>query len=320
MNESPLTPEQVAQIEGLRAMIDGDPRTDVDRASLLRRFPKLASVQVRDVPVTGPHGPVPARLYRPDATPVAGIVWVHGGGFIAGGLDQPESQWVSLELAARGVSVLALDYQKAGPEVRHPVLSDEVEAGWLAVAGDEDLLGVPLARTHLGGASAGANLSAGVAVHLKERGGPMPASLVLVYPLVHDVVPEAGPEAAAAAEALPEQFRFRPPMIRMLNLNYVGSTAAMQDPVAFPARAEVRGLPATYILNAEGDDLRASGEAFGRQLEEADVPVRTEYEPGTVHGYLDQPGLPEAVRSIESILTWIAREPARPLAGSRIDG
>jgi acetyl esterase/lipase len=86
----------------------------------------------------------------------------------------------------------------------------------------------------------------------------------------------------------------------------VGGAAHLADPIAFVANsADVAGFPATLILNAEGDDLRASGEAFGQQLADAGVPVLVEFEPGTMHGYLDHPGVPAAIASIDRIVTWL---------------
>lgn len=295
-------------LEVLENLDAPDPRDDIDTASLLRRFPDLAAVTVREVGMAGPHGVVHGRLYRGPGEPRAGLVWVHGGAFIAGSLDMPESNWVGLEFAARGIAVLALDYRKALGGVQHPVLSDEVLTGWRAAA---DLLGIPVERLHLGGASAGANLSTGVVVRLRAAAEPLPSSLLLVYPVLHAEMPVATPAAAAAMAGLPDAMRFSPGFMRAINLNYVGDAARFTDEVAFPANAEVAGFPPTLILNAEADDLRASGDAFGVQLADAGVDVETDLEPGTVHGYLDQPGLPAAIASIDRLTAWMTeRTPA----------
>ena len=88
---------------------NGEPaeaRPDVDTESLRRRFPHLGKVSVSDLIVESPHGPQPARVYRdPTAEPSGkALVWVHGGAFLGGYLDMPESNWVALELAARGIA------------------------------------------------------------------------------------------------------------------------------------------------------------------------------------------------------------------------
>ena len=75
---------------------------------------------------------MPIRVYRHEtAVPTArALVWVHGGAFIGGSLDMPESDWVARELAARGIPVVAVDYAKCLGEVHYPVPSDDVLAAW----------------------------------------------------------------------------------------------------------------------------------------------------------------------------------------------
>jgi acetyl esterase len=65
-------------------------------------------------------------------------------------------------------------------------------------------------------------------------------------------------------------------------------------------------LPPVFILNSERDSLRSSGEMFGEQLAAAGVPVRVEFEPGTVHGHLNQPDDPAAVHSLQRMAAWLA--------------
>jgi len=185
------------------------------------------------------------------------------------------------------------------------VLSDEVLAGWLSAAAEGGILGVSVAQLHLGGASAGANLSAGVAGRLKTGMLPQPASLILVYPVLHGVLPPAGSEAAAAFEGLAPELRFTPGFVEATNVNYVGDPSRLDDPVAFPANGTLDGLPPTLVLNAEADALRSSGEAYAALLAEAGVEVEVGFEPETVHGYLDDLGLPSAIVSLDRIAQWI---------------
>ena len=121
-----------------------DPRPDIDTASLVRRFPHLVASPRRTRSSTGPHGPVPIRVYRDATATPSGraLVWVHGGAFIGGNLDMPESNWVARELAARGIPVASVDYAKCLGDVHYPVPSDDVLAAWRHVRdAAEDLLG-----------------------------------------------------------------------------------------------------------------------------------------------------------------------------------
>jgi acetyl esterase/lipase len=265
-----------------------------------------AAVDVTEVTIVGRHGDIPARGYRgPTHGGVAALIWAHGGGFIGGDLDMPEAHWVGVELARRGIPVLSIDYTKCVDGVHFPVPSDDVLDAWLFVAGHEEEFGVAPGHLHFGGASAGANLAAGVAKRLRDGAGPLPTSLVLAYPLVHSELPPFSQELVQALDARGGS-PFSRSIVRDLNLNFVGSKAAFDDGYAFPGVGDVSGLPPAFILNSEADSLRASGERFGEQLADAGVPVRVEYEPGTVHGHLNDPDNPSATRSIERMAAWLA--------------
>ena len=265
-----------------------------------------AGIDVTDVTIPGRHGDIPARGYRgPAGATGAALIWAHGGGFFGGDLDMPEAHWVGVELAKRGIPVLSIDYTKCLEGVHYPVPSDDVLDAWLFVAGHEDEFGVAPILLHFGGASAGAHLVAGVTKRLRDGAGPLPASLVLAYPNLHAVLPPAS-DALAAALAQGPRDVFTREVLRTLNLNYAGSEAMFDDAYAFPANGDVSRLPPVFILNSERDSLRSSGERFGSQLSEAGVPVRVEYEPGTLHGHLNQPAEPAAMRSIERMVAWLS--------------
>jgi acetyl esterase len=275
-----------------------DPRPDIDTASLVRRFPHLAGVTTVDEVVAGPHGPVPVRLYRDaTATPTGrALVWVHGGAFIGGTLDMPESNWVSRELAARGIPVASVDYTKCLGEVHYPVPSDDVLAAWRHVRGRAgELLGVAADSLALGGASAGGALAAGAVTRLRDTGEPLPANLVLVYPLVHP----NGPEASDVLDPSSPHGQ--------LSLNFAGSTEALRDPQAFAGLGDGHGFPPTRIVVCERDELRPSGEAFAETLAAAGVDVELRIEANAGHGHIDQPGDAGALRTIDAVTEWLAR-------------
>ncbi len=165
-----------------------DPRPDIDTASLVRRFPHLAGVTTfgrrRRRARTGRSRSACTGMPRPPPTGRA-LVWVHGGAFIGGNLDMPESNWVARELAARGIPVASVDYAKCLGDVHYPVPSDDVLAAWRHVR--RRSRGAARAcrpeQVALGGASAGGTLTAGAVARLRDAGEPLPAGLVLVYPL-----------------------------------------------------------------------------------------------------------------------------------------
>lgn len=273
---------------------------------LVRDFPELGAVEFQDHRIPGPGGPIPGRSYRvPGATAGTGFVWVHGGAFIGGHLDMDEAHWVALALAARGLAVLSVDYRKCLNGVRFPAPSDDVLAAWLWAHDHAEALGTEPERLHLGGASAGANLTAGVTKRVRDGAGPLPASLILVYPLVHPELPPPSDELQAALDGAELTVDFPPGVIRDLNLNFTGGDAGLADPFAFAGNGDVSGQPPVYILNAEADRLRASGEAYAEQLRAAGVRVEVEFEPGTQHGHVNEPYSHGGQRSVDRIARWL---------------
>jgi acetyl esterase/lipase len=273
--------------------------------TLVAAFPALGDIDVEPLVIGGPHGDVDARIYRsPD--PEAVLVWVHGGAFAFGDLDMPEAHWVSLALAARRITTISVEYRKSIGGVHHPVPGDDVLAAWRWADANRALIAYDGAALHLGGASAGGCLTAATAKRVRDGGGRLPASLVLVYPVAHAVLPEPSDELRATlAQAPPEAVMFDDASTLSVALNYVGDERAFGDPYAFPANGDHTGMPATLIVNAEYDRLRASGEAFGAALGASGVDVQVVTETGTPHGHINDPSLPEAHRSIDRIAEWI---------------
>ncbi|WP_336501524.1 alpha/beta hydrolase [Microbacterium paraoxydans] len=261
-----------------------------------------AAPTVTDHVLTGPHGPLRVRGYRPAEPRGPGLVWAHGGGFAGGDLDMPEAHAVASALAASGIAVVSVDYRLAPmteawalrleaaprPGVHFPVPHDEVTAAFRwAVAS-----GLATDGWAIGGASAGANLAAGAALRLSRGTDPRPTLAVLAYPTLHAVQDAPGPELRALLDADPAADVFRPDFVLDMYENYIGGPVRAADVHAIPGTAtadDLRDFPATIIVNSETDELRMSGEAFGRTLAAVGIEVAVHTEPGTTHGHLNRP-------------------------------
>jgi acetyl esterase len=251
-------------------------------------------VEIRDDVAPGPHGPVPVRIYGPPTGERAGrpcLVWAHGGGFVGGNLDMREADWTAREVCARaGAVVVSVDYRLAVDGLCYPVPHDDTVAAVCWVRERAAELGVDADRISIGGASAGANLTAGAVLKLRDRDGWLPRALVFVYGVAHPVVPPPSPALAAALAELPAVLA-PPPGQRddFLTLNYLGGALSSADGYAMPALAQLEGLCPVLVINAECDRLRASAEAFTAALAVAGVDVRQVMVRGLLHGFLNQP-------------------------------
>jgi acetyl esterase len=251
---------------------------------------QLPELDIEDTTVPGPSGPVGIRIYRPRGVPgpVPGLLWAHGGGFRGGTLDMNEGHVVSAEIAARASAVVvSVDYRLAVDGVHYPVPLDDVSAAWTwftATAGD---LGVDPARLSLGGASAGSNLATAAAVRGRDHGAHAPHALLLAYPVVHYPVPALAEPVAREMAQLPSLLRFHASTNEDMFGNYAGRITDIPAE-ATPGQGDLRGLPPTYVVISEYDDLRSSGELLVRQLQASDVSVRALLAEGMLHGHLNR--------------------------------
>ena len=253
-------------------------------------------VATRDDVAPGPHGPVPVRIYTPERPSGAGLVWAHGGGFVGGDLEMREADWTAREICARaGAVVVSVDYRLAVGGFCYPVPHDDAVAAVAWTRDNAPALGIDPGRISIGGASAGGNLTAGAALKLRDRDGWVPASLLLAYPALHAAVPAPSSELAAKLAELPPLFQPLAGGGHPLSENYLGGPLSTADGYAFPAHAVLGGLCPTVLVNAEYDNLRASGEAFTAALAVAGVDVRQVTVRGLLHGFLNQPAELEPV-------------------------
>ena len=136
---------------------------------------------VRDYQVAAPAGPVMVRLYRPspDGQSLPVLLYCHGGGFIYGNLDSHDN--ICRQIAERsGWAVLAIDYHLA-PEYKFPIPLEDVHAviDWLD--GQAPALGLNLDRVAMGGDSAGASITVGVALELRDQRPDYLQKMILIY-------------------------------------------------------------------------------------------------------------------------------------------
>lgn len=221
-------------------------------------------VEVQDLAIPGPLGAVDARVYRPRGVePKQGFVWVHGGGFAFGDLDMPEADVVARELCLRGgVLVVSLDYRKAQPGQHYPVCQDDVFAAWQWITRESSWT---IDSWSLGGASAGANISAGTVQRLRDEGRDLPQSLLLIYPAAHKSMPAGTDEYREAMSHVPARLTFPPALMEKINANYIGDQPKDLT-YAWPGEGDLSGFPRTLVLNCEYDTLRASGEQLAEDL------------------------------------------------------
>lgn len=230
-------------------------------------------VDAETTSIDTPANAIPIRIYR-SATPdgAAVVLYLHGGGFILGGLDSHDD--VCAEICARtGYDVVSADYRLV-PEHTHPAAFDDALAAfeWVASAYSQPVL--------LCGDSAGGNLAA--AVCHATRGHPRkPAGQVLIYPGLGGKLGQGSYLTHADA-----------PLLSVRDMDYyrdmrAGHRDVSNDVTFAPLNdADYGGLPPTVVVSAECDPLSDDGRVYRDRIRAAGGKAGWVNEPGLVHGYL----------------------------------
>ena len=189
---------------------------------------------------------VPVRIITPPAIPAAKqdrvLINIHGGGFRADWGSVAETIPIANLTQTK---VIAIRYRLA-PEYPFPAAVDDVVSVY------KELL-----KTHkplnmvLYGTSAGAVLTAEVAVKLKQLGLPLPAALG-IFSGFGDFTRQDDSRALFGLRGL--QGPLNDPPGSLPDPVYVGSTNR-SDPVLSPVFADLQGMPPTLFIASERDLL-----------------------------------------------------------------
>ncbi|HSE13819.1 MAG TPA: alpha/beta hydrolase, partial [Rudaea sp.] len=260
----------------------------------LAATPKVPLHSVVDHVIEGPAGPLRVRVYRPSADiDLPATLFCHGGGFVLGDLDTHDS--ICHQLAhSSGHVVVAVDYRLA-PETRFPGAIEDCYTALAWLTAETTPLGIDVNRLTVCGDSAGANLAFAIALLARER-GPTLKHIALLYPTV---------DPSANTESMREfgrGYMLSSAAVQWTWGLYLSSPADASHPLVALLHADLTGLPPVSLSTAEFDPLRDEGEALGRKLSAAGIPVVVRRYAGMIHGFAGLAHLtPCARQAIEDI-------------------
>lgn len=214
-------------------------------------------------------------LYRPanvaDNTKLPMLFNMHGGAWFGGDAVLMETfcQLLADELPAMIVNV---NYQKADVKP-FPYAIEEVADAVCYFAEHAQEYGIDPARMAVGGHSAGAQLAAGTALMLKERGVKLAAQM-LVYPCV-DMSAREGLMGMIGGLLFPEGG----------NPEYYGSHRWASPLLA--TDEELAGVAPAIFVECGPDDLKPQGIAYAKRLIDLGVPVTVREFAHAEHGFLE---------------------------------
>jgi acetyl esterase/lipase len=253
-------------------------------AAMKMQMPVIPGVVTEDRTIPGPKGAadVAVRIYRPEKQSglLPSLLWIHGGGYILGEIDQEDFTAKQFTLAAECI-VVSVEYRLA-PEHPYPAPLEDCYAAlkWLSAHANE--LGVDCSRIAIGGASAGGGLAAGLAILTRDRAEVEIMFQLLVYPMINDC------NIAPASDALPDALFWT----RENNLigwrSYLGCEPGSKGISCYAAAfraTNLEGLPAAYITVGDIDLFAQEDIDYSRRLIVAGVPTELHVYPGGCHAF-----------------------------------
>lgn len=269
-----------APIYTLSPGVARDVLAGVQKSASVKLAPARSEDRILNV---GPKGRTDIRIYRPESAkgrlPV--VIYTHGGGWVLGDRETHDRLIRELTIGANAV-VVFVDYDRS-PESRYPVAVEESYAVLKYVAEHPDEFGADASRIGIAGDSVGGNMTTVVALLAKERKGPDVKAQVLFYPVT---------DASMSTDSYKEFAEG--PWLTQKGMEwfwdqYLPDHSKRADIHVSPINAsseQLKGLPQTLLLVDENDVLRDEGEAYGRKLAAAGVPVRSVRYNGTIHDFM----------------------------------
>lgn len=240
-------------------------RAFYDRYCAHFRKARPASVSAEDISLGG----VPCRHYRRQGTVDAPVmIYLHGGGFVVGGLDSHDD--VTAEICdAAEIDVIAVDYRLA-PEHPFPAAFEDGWAVLRAVAAfNPDVI--------IGGDSAGGNLAAALALKARDEGGPALKGQVLIYPGLGGDMRRGSYVTQAEAPGLSTRD------VMYYRDTYKGGGSKYAEPLQ---ESDFSRLPPAFLVAAALDPLHDDCFDYADRLKSHGVAAKVRDEPLLVHAFL----------------------------------
>jgi acetyl esterase/lipase len=292
--------EKLSPIEARKVLSDAQASVDVD----------LSGIEEAEKIINADGYTIKLNIVKPEGKkeilPV--FIFIHGGGWVLG--DFPTHKRMVRDLVVLSGAVAVFVNYTPTPDAVFPQAINEIYAAtkWVSANGNE--INVDGKRLAVVGNSVGGNMTAVTALRAKENGGPEIKLQIMMWPIV-----DANFETRSYQQFGKDRFLTTSLMKWMYDL-YIQDPEKRKSVYASPLQASIeqlKGLPPALIQVAESDILRDEGEAYGRKLDEAGVPVTCIRYNGMIHDFGLLNGL-ATVPAVRSLFVHAAAELKKYLA------
>jgi epsilon-lactone hydrolase len=235
---------------------------------LFTDVPDLAPVKKTVVKANG----VPAEwLDAPGARTDRAVLYLHGGGYVLGGIDSHRDLMARISAAGK-TRVLGIDYRLA-PEAPFPAAVEDAVSAYRFILAQ----GIQPDRVAIAGDSAGGGLTAATLVALRDQKVPLPSCAVLLSPWVDLEGTGESLNGGVVDDPMVEKG-----LVAIMGPTYLNGKDA-RTPLASPLYAKLSGLPPLLIQVGRREVLLDDSTRFAQAALRADVKVELEVWPGMLH-------------------------------------
>lgn len=232
---------------GLRWLMRPGPRGGDTIARMRRQTERLTAMAPRaargTVTTARMLGGVPAQIVtRPASRPDRHVLFLHGGGYIAG--SAPLYRHLTWRLADATEANIAFVEYRLAPEHPYPAALDDAVAAWHELVAEAADPG----RIVIMGDSAGGGLALALGLRLRDTGSPPPGAIVALSPWTDLAMTgeslRHNPHGGDAGQRIEN--------IRVIAAAYLAGADPL-TPYASPLYADPAGLPPT-LIQVGGDE------------------------------------------------------------------
>jgi acetyl esterase/lipase len=254
---------------------------------LMAEYPPLPDLRVEPISI----GELSASwFFAPEASRKKIILFLHGGGYIAGSIESHKNLIGRLS-AATNAAVLAVSYRLA-PEHPYPAALED------ALAAYRWLLHHPYARSRIVivGLSAGGGLALSLLLKLKAEKIAMPAGAVCFCPWV---------DLQREKEEAPSQDILSIEKLQWGAEQYAGKES-LKDPLISPIHGDLKGIPSLFIQTGTRDLLHPEAVKLAEKAKKEKVDTTLDVWKDMIHNWtLFAPEFPEAEEAIEKAAKFL---------------
>lgn len=235
---------------------------------------------VRKIAIPSGSRKIPALVLSPKERPVhaTGILWLHGGGYIAG-MKEMVHMSRAAELVKRFGAVVVSPGYRLAPLAPYPAALDDCYAALLYLKVHAGELGVRDDQLMAGGESAGGGLCAAVCIRARDTGAVNIAFQMPLYPMLDDRDTESSRNNHGRVwNTRKNHFAWR--------CYLRGQKRQGLSPYAAPARlTDFNGLPPAYTFVGNGEPFYTETVRYVEALRSCGIPAGLDVYPSDMHAF-----------------------------------